>query len=91
MEFTLPFSTENVVELYVTFVQGGRIILEKSLKECSATGEVLKVHFTQADTLAFTSGKQVEIQIRVKFDSGDALASDIINASVERILKDGEI
>lgn len=90
LEFTLPFSTEGVEELYITFVQYGRIVLEKTLPECAVQDGVLKVQLTQADTLAF-SCRQVEIQIRVKFTSGSVLASEIITTSVDRILKDGEI
>lgn len=90
LEFTLPFSKEDVEALYITFCQCGRIVLEKTLSECAMEGEVLKVQLTQADTLAF-SCRAVNIQIRVKMNDGAVLASEIITTNVDRILKDGEI
>ena len=91
LEFTLPFDTASIAELFVTFVQNSRVIAERSLEECEAEGRTVKVHFTQADTLSFAPGRQVEMQIRVKFDDGAAVASEIITTSVDRTLKDGAI
>lgn len=50
----------------------------------------LTVTLTQADTLAFHPGR-VCVQIRYVDQLGTADASNIIETTAERILKDGEI
>ena len=83
--------------VYVTYDQGGAVVIEKSTEdggvEVDATSEpnVIKATLTQADTLALKSSIPVRIQIRVKYDSGSAIASEIIRTGVMEILKDGEI
>ena len=54
-------------------------------------GNVITVALTQAETLSLNSSMPVRIQIRVKYDSGSAIASQIIRTNVLEILKDGEI
>lgn len=46
---------------------------------------------SQTETLMFLNGAPVEIQLRVLTKDGQALASEIIEEPVGRILKDGEI
>ena len=90
-EFMLPFSTDLLAEAYITFAQGCNNVLEKDLNDCTCEGEKIILRLSQADTLQFNSGKKVDIQMRVKTLEGEALASDMIQTTVERILKDGEI
>lgn len=91
LEFSLPFGTDLIKEVYISFAQGVNIVLEKTLEDCVCSGEMLTVRLTQKDTLMFAHGMLVDIQLRVLTVNGEALASDIIRTSVERILKDGEI
>ena len=51
----------------------------------------MSLHLTQEETLKLKANSIAEIQIRVRTNSGEALASNIIQVSTERILKDGEI
>ena len=51
----------------------------------------LIITLSQEETLLFDTLAKVDIQIRVRFPDGSALASGIIRTSVEKILKDGEI
>ena len=90
-EFTLPFSTELLAEAYITFKQGSNVVVEKKMSECTCEGEKITVRLTQAETLEFNHGYKVDIQVRAKTIPGEALASDIIQTTVERILKEGEI
>lgn len=46
---------------------------------------------TQNDTLKFSVNGFIEIQMRVKTNDGNVMASDIKKVSVQQILKDGEI
>lgn len=91
LEFTLPFEVESLSALYVTFKQLGRTVVERQLKDCRYDGKVLYVDLTQDETLSFTAGHQVDMQIRAKFVSGKSVASEIMTTSVQRVLKGGVI
>lgn len=76
--------------LFVTFSQGGAVVLEKTLSDVTVSADAVTVELTQEDTLALASGASVEFQIRATV--GDAkLASNIMVSSVYRILKNGVI
>ena len=95
--FELPFEATQITTIYITFSQqlrpgtDSRIILEKTLTDVTLEEKKIYLHLTQADTLLLSECTSVEIQIRCALGNGEALASDIIEAPVERILHDGEI
>ena len=91
LEFLLPFDTFLLSLAFVTFSQDNNVVFEKTMEECECVGNRMTVHLTQEDTLKLTQGRPVEIQIRAKTTSGEALASDIMRTNAERILKDGAI
>ena len=91
LEFTLPFDVNQLSEAYVTFSQNGTIVIDKALNVCEATDKTLSVKLTQEETLKLRCGCKTEIQIRARLISGDAVASNIIQQDVERIIKDGVI
>jgi hypothetical protein len=76
--------------VFVSYEQGGRVVLEKTGEDLTVTAESIVLHLTQEETLAFVPGK-VNIQIRYVFPNGAADASNIINTTFERIIKDGVI
>lgn len=76
--------------LYITYKQGGQIIVEKTGSDIFVTETTLTVKLTQEETLRFKSGS-VRIQIRYVRQDGSADASNIIETRAEEILKDGEI
>lgn len=76
--------------VFITYTQGGTVVLEKSGADVNITPTALTVELSQAETLRFTAGA-AEIQIRYVFPDGAADASDIMRVSVDRILKDGVI
>lgn len=91
LEFTLPIEAVTLSEGYISFAQEGRLLFSKSLADCAASGNVLLLRLSQEETLRFRSGRTVEIQIRAKTVTGRAIASEIIEESADRILKDGVI
>jgi hypothetical protein len=91
LEFVLPFDTSLLAEAFVTLAQGGTVVVDKSLKDCNCSGDLLTVRLTQEDTLKLDDKINTEIQIRAKTVSGDAIASNITTVDTERILKDGVI
>lgn len=76
-------SLENIEELYITYAQGRRIILEKTLEDVELDTEenTISVSLTQEDTLKFKTTQwsylypnenkrdmMVEIQVRIKYN-----------------------
>lgn len=91
MRFCLPFNADLLDAAYVTIVQDGKTVIEKTLEECEADENMLSFRLTQDDTLKFEEGQWVEIQMRARMKSGEALASQIERTTVQRILKEGVI
>ena len=93
LEFTLPFDTSLIEELYVTITQDGVTVLEKKLSDCSCSGSLVSLTLTQEDTLRLEQKlyPKNEMQIRVRTTAGEALASDIMDIHIGRILKEGVI
>lgn len=91
---TITISTDiSLVEasnFFLTFKQGDRIIFEKTLDDVTITEDTVSVWLSQAETLALKDGRMVSFQIRATL--GDQkVASNIMTAKVEEILKGGEI
>jgi hypothetical protein len=91
LEFQLPMSVETIADAYVTFAQKGQVLIDKKLADCSCGTDTLTVQLTQEDTLKLEAGQVTELQIRVKTKDNNALASQIMKVSTDRILKDGVI
>lgn len=95
--FTSSTDLSEATALYVTYQQGGKTVVEKSLEDIAVTTDsdtgscTMTVELSQEETLAFDEKKQVEIQVRAAFANGTALASNIINSSPARLLKEGVI
>ena len=91
LTFSLPFNTDSISVLNIAFAQKGNIVIEKGLEECELEADVIRIKFTQLETLSFDDKCDVDMQIRVKTKDGNALASNIIRTRVDRIIKDGEL
>lgn len=93
--FSVDIDLTQAEVIYITYKQGPRTVIEKTKQDLTITPKELSVRLTQRDTLqlkqAAVNNASVDIQIRVRFPDGDALASNIMHAPVEAILKDGEI
>ena len=90
IEFNLPFDASVFSVFYITFVQNGRTIFEKSNKDCEVSSKKITVQLTQEDTLKLCNDF-VEMQIRGKTSDGNVLASSIMVDHADRILKEGVI
>ncbi len=79
-------------QCYITFVQRGKVVCEKSTTNSELVVEEDKITcpLTQDDTLALSLGS-VEIQLAYIFPDGAVDKSDIVTATVERVLKEGRI
>ena len=77
--------------VFVTYSQGGKVVLEKTGEALEVTEEAVVTRLSQRDTLGFAATEKVRIQIRYVFPDGTAGASNIMAVEVGDILKDGEI
>lgn len=92
--FKTSCDLRNATVMYITYVQDGRVVFEKTLADVTEiTEEKVVVQLTQEDTLLLNSDMKVEVQIRAGFggDDGARLISNIFKADVGRILKEGAI
>ena len=88
--FMLPVDlrTAEVIELY--YAQNNTVVVEKQKSDMTVTSNSVSVTLTQEDTLKFCVS-DVEMQIRARFPSGEAIATDIKRTNVRRVLKGGVI
>ena len=89
--FNVNVDLTQAVALYITYRQNGRIIVEKTLEDCTITATTVTVKLTQNETLKFITTSAVEVQIRAKFSNETAIASNIMETDAGRILKGDEI
>lgn len=93
---TIDISTDidlsHAEVVYLTFSQGGTVVLEKELQDLTIDSRTISCVLSQADTLKFSTGdKMLRCQIRARLSDGTALASNVFSIGVKEILKDGEI
>lgn len=91
LKFKLPVDAEWLDVLYITFQEEGKTIFEKKLEDCEKHGEYVHLRLTQEDTLKFSNDVVVDIQLRGRTKSNDAIACRVIHTCAERILKEGVI
>lgn len=87
---TTDIDLSDASNLFVTFKQDGCKVVEKTLDDVTVTEDSVVVPLSQADTLVFDSTKQVKFQIRATLGD-DKVASNVMSATVNEILKQGEI
>lgn len=86
--FTLPFETELIKELRISYKQCDEVIVEKNESDCTLTGKEITVKLTQEDTLKFNHERIVRIQLKALLLDGNVLASDIIRRGIGEVLND---
>lgn len=87
---TTDIDLSNAINLFVTFKQGYRIAFEKTLEDVAVTENSVVCELEQNDTLALKDG-MVRFQIRATLADSSKVASNIMCASVDEILKGGAI
>ena len=90
LKFKLSVNTSDITLLSVALAQNSRVVVEKTLTDCTLADSAVTCPLTEEDTLALRVGYAVEIQLRVGI--GDArLASQVFTLSVDKILRDGAL
>lgn len=85
-EFELPFPTDLVANIVVTYEQNDTVVVEKKGDEVEFDGYIARVSLTQAETLKFQNGKMVKIQLKVKTKEDEVIPSEIIYRGVSEVL-----
>ena len=83
---TLPFFTDRVAKLRITYKQGDDIVLEKTEGDVKKVGKTLKYTLTQEETLKFVAGTPVYLQVRVLTIDNVSLVSPIKKLAVSDVL-----
>lgn len=76
--------------LFVTFKQDGVVVFEKTLSDVTVTEETVVVNLTQDETLALNTSAGLQFQIRATLGD-NKVASNVMQTTVEKILKEGVI
>lgn len=77
---------------YVTFKQGGKVIIEKTEADCVMDGAIITVPLSQEDTLAMQAGTVMPVCVQVRGLIGEAAyATSIATLYASDILKEGII
>lgn len=87
---TTDVDLTGVSNLFLTFSQRNRVLFEKTLEDVTITSETLTCDLEQAETLLLKAGTPLQFQIRATLN-GKKIASNIMSANVDGILKGGEI
>lgn len=88
IKITTNTDLRDADEVWLTIKNGtGELTIAK--KDLTIDEAAITARLTQQQTLAFASGR-LSIQLRALFGS-DAIASPIVYANIDDILKDGEI
>ncbi len=90
-KFNLPFSTDTIERVRITYEQDNEVVLTKEKDSLSFDGNIITVKLTQKETLAFNSHVSARIQIHVLTTGGDAVVSDIMRVPVYALLDGREI
>lgn len=88
---TTEIDLRDAVVIYVTYKQKRNIILDKTKDDIEVDEDEIRIPLTQAETLSFSYKDPIRVQIRAKYASGKAVASNIMVGTIGEILKDGEI
>lgn len=83
--FTLPFDTATLSKVRIIYSQGNSPVVTRD--NADLHGNTATVKLTQAETLKFDSVQTVSVQVRVLTVGGDALASDIMRTTADRLLE----
>ena len=86
--FQLPFNTDTLKEIRISYAQDDIVIVEKTTEDCTLEADTITVKLTQEETLKFIHGKTAKIQLKVKLLDGNTLATYPLRVDVGEILNE---
>lgn len=90
--FTLPFDGSLLASARISCLQESptEVLVVKETADCLLDGDQVSATLTQEESLRFTPGSPMRVQLRVLTTSGESLATKPAMVSVGRCL-DGEV
>ena len=86
--FRFPYDLRNVRDLYITYKQGARFVLEKTLDEVAVSDGILVTYLTGDETILFDANTAVRLQIYGHFLDGTPFKSNVIRTTTDELLKE---
>ena len=87
--FTLDLQdVADLTQILITYSQRGTIMFEREKDAMTIEDKTVWFRLTQEETLSLRENVPVEIQVRVFTPDGNALASEVFEVSVERVLNE---
>ena len=71
--FELPFDASEAQEIWISFRQGPKLVMNKAITNLTVEGEKVSVHLTQEETLELCRKDSCAIQVRVLTKDGEAM------------------
>lgn len=97
--YNFPFELSGIKQLNIIFAQtlehnDDYVLFVKEKDDCEILdNNILTVKLKEKETLKLRDNKLsnaiVQIQIKIEFEAGDIVASNVIKTKVDRILQDG--
>jgi hypothetical protein len=84
--FRLPFSTDIIYALRISYEQNKKIVLSKELDNVSLEENAVKLRLSQEETLLFDAICPCRIQMHILTTGGDAVPSKIKTVPVHVLL-----
>ena len=84
--FLLPFDSNEVKILELTYAQHDVVLLTKTLDDCILENNTVTIELSQEDTFKFDCSSQIQMQLRVLTTTNQAYATEIYLAKIERSL-----
>ena len=85
--FVIDIDPNAIAQVLITYEQHRKVVLEKRKSDLTLSGNTWSFTLTQEEANMFLSGN-VSVQVRVTTNGGQALASDIFDLDVHRVLND---
>lgn len=86
--FQIPFNTNLVKEIRVSYAQKDVVVVEKTTEDCKLDGMNITVKLTQEETLRFSENVMAALQLRVLLNDGNVLATPVLRLDVGELLQD---
>lgn len=94
LHFNLPFSASIIksAEIVLKYSDYNKeVVIEKTLSDCTLGETSIEATLTQEETLQLPAPATVKVQLRILTTDDTALATEIYNISVKKLLKEGVI
>lgn len=84
----LPFDASMAKRVRVIYGQNNKVLFVKEKDECEIEGNIIKVTLSQEETFMFDSRYYAQLQIRVLFEDGSTVSTNISEIVVGETLEE---